>query len=121
MTIVVKLIGIVILTLGAAFISNPDIMKQCMVFWAKGKRLYLGAALSIIIGILLLFAALQCEIAWVVIVFGILAAIKGIIIFLLGPGKIASIIKWWTERPVKVLRLIGIISLVIGALLICVA
>jgi len=121
MVMLVKLIGIVILVGGVAFILNPDIIKQYMTFWVKGKRLYLGAGLSIIIGVLLLFAASHCEVAWVITIFGIMAAIKGITLFLLGPGKITSMIKWWIERPLNLLRFFGIISLAIGVLLICVA
>lgn len=114
----VKLIGIVVLVGGVVYLLKPDAIKQYIAFWTKGKRISIGAGLSLLFGIILLRAASECVVSWVVTTFGVLAIIKGLVLFVLGPEKAVSKLKWWRERPDSTLRLIGIIALAIGALLI---
>lgn len=118
MVILVKLIGVVIVILSVIYLLNPDTMKKYAAFWKKGKRLYTGAVISIIFGVIFLLAASQCKVAWIVAIFGILALIKGIALLMLGPKKAISTIDWWIERPYAALRLISLIPLIYGMLLI---
>jgi len=118
MVILVKLLGIIIAVFGVIYLLNPNMMKPYVAFWKKGKRLYMGAALSLLIGIILLLAASQCAVSWFVAAFGILGFIKGIVLFVLRQEKMISMINWWAERPVAFLRVHALIALVVGALLI---
>ena len=118
MVTLVKSLGIVIVVFGVIYLLNPNIMKAYMAFWKKGKRLYMGAALSLLIGIILLVAASQCVVSWFVALFGILGLIKGIVLFVLKPEKAISMLNWWAERPVAFLRVHALFALVVGMLLI---
>ncbi len=118
MVILVRLLGIVLVGFGVAYLVNPNIMKQYIAFWKKGKRLYAGAAASLLIGIILLRAASQYTLSLVVTVFGILALIKGIVLFVLKPEKVMPMMEWWLQKPVAFLRGHAIIVIVIGVLLI---
>ena len=118
MVILVKLLGIVLVVFGVVYLLNPNIMKQYIAFWKKGKRLYAGAAASLLIGIILLLAASQCAVSWFVTAFGILALIKGIVLFVLKPEKVMPMMEWWLQKPVAFLRGHAIIAIVIGVLLI---
>ena len=118
MAILVKLLGIVLVAFGAVYFAKPDIMKQYIAFWKKGKRLYAGAAASLLIGIILLLAASQCAVSWFVTAFGILALIKGIFLFVLKPEKVMPMMEWWLQKPVAFLRGHAIMAIVIGVLLI---
>lgn len=118
MVVFIRLIGICVIALGIIFLLNPNMMKEYMAFWTKGKRIYIGASLSIMIGILLLLSASQCRFFWVIAIAGILALIKGIALFVLGPEKLKTKINWWTKRSAIVLRILAFIVLVIGVLLI---
>lgn len=119
MVILVKLLGIITVVFGVTFLMRPEVIKKYMAFWTKGKRVYTGGSLSILIGIILLFAASQCGVVWFVTVIGIWGLIKGIILFILGPKKVISMINWWIARPPAVLRILALLTLSIGTLLVC--
>jgi hypothetical protein len=118
MVIFVKLFGILMAALGVIFLISPGVVKSYIAFWPKGKRIYFGAALSLLIGIIFLLAASQCRWSLFVIIIGIWALIKGLLLFILGQKRIVSWLNWWTARPMIVLRIYALIALVLGALLI---
>ena len=118
MVAVVKFLGIYIVGFGVAYFITPSIIKKYMAFWQKQKRLYLGAALAILIGILLLLAAAQCQWRGFVIAFAILSLAKGIWLLIIKQEKAASIMDWWTKRSVKFLRTHAVFAIIIGILLI---
>lgn len=118
MVILVKFLGIVIIVFGVVYLLNPNIIKAYMAFWKKAKRIYIGGVLSLLIGIIFLLAASQCAVRWFVTLFGILAIIKGVVLFVLSQEKAISMLNWWSERPIAFLRGHALFALVIGALLI---
>jgi len=118
MVALIKLVGIVIVILGVAYLLRPELMKQYMSFWTKNKRLYMGAIISAIVGAILLLGAPQCRIAWIVTVIGIWALLKGLLILVLGKEKMVSTIKWWQKKPIKTLRSLAIVVIAMGVLLI---
>lgn len=118
MVILVKLLGIVIAVFGVVYLLNPNIIKPYITFWKRGKRLYMGGTLSLLIGIILLLAAPQCRISWFISAFGILALVKGVVLLLIKQEKAMSMINWWAERPVGFLRGHALFAFAVGALLI---
>ena len=118
MLILVRLIGIVIIGAGIVFLLNPKMYKQYIAFWEKGKRLYSGGILSILVGVILLLAASQCRLVGVIVTLGIITLAKGIFIFVLGTERMKSMLKWWQERTLLVLRFLAPIAIAIGALLV---
>lgn len=118
MPILVKLFGIIMVAFGGIFLTSPEVIKKYMIFWTKGRRVYAGGGLSILVGIVLLLAAFQCRVAWFVTIIGIWALIKGILLFILGPERFTSIINWWAARSPVVLRIIALLVLIFGALFI---
>ena len=117
MLIVVRLIGILIVGMGVAFLLKPKLYKQYVAFWQPGKRLYMGAILAILIGVVLLLTISGCRLVGVILALGILSLVKGIMLFTLGREKIESILKWYQARSLLVLRLIALIAIAFGALL----
>ena len=118
MILLIKLLGIAILVLGVTYLLSPDTMKQYAAFWTRGKRMHTGAALSTLIGIILLLAASQCAVSWIIALFGIMSIIKGIVLFVLGPEKAKARLTRWAEKPIAVLRMFAVLAIIIGALLI---
>lgn len=118
MVMLVKFLGTIIVVFGVVYLLNPNIIKPYIAFWKRGKRLYMGGALSLLIGIILLLAAPQCRINWFIAAFGILALIKGVALLVIKQEKAVSMINWWAERPVGFLRGHALFALAVGALLI---
>ena len=118
MVALVKLLGIVIVVFGVAFFVNPNIIKQYMAFWKTGKRLYMGGALSLVIGIIFLFAASQCRWTGFIVAFGILSVAKGIWLLVTRPEKLISMLDWWVKRPIAFLRGYAVFAVIFGVLLI---
>ena len=113
----VKLIAVVMIACGAIFLVRPALMKKFMQFWMQESKLYIGAVLSLAIGIIFLFAAKNCTIHFIVVIFGLLSLIKGILIFVLGPKKIIAFMELLSKRPAKALRFFAILHLCLGVLL----
>ena len=118
MLFVIGFIGIFIATIGLSFILNPSMFKQVTVFLGKGKRLYLVGVLRLLIGIILLTTALECEKPAIMVVFGILFIIGGVFIFALGLEKVKSILSCWGKKPALTMRLMGLLAFLIGVLLV---
>lgn len=114
----VKLIGIVIMAAGVIYFVKPTLVKKVVEFIMKDKWIYVGAILSFIIGIVFLRAASQCATPWLVILFAILALIKGILALALGKQKIKSLVDYLLKRPVKSLRVYALIDIALGVILI---
>ena len=114
----VKLLGIIIVVCGAAYFVKPNLMKKVVTFFTRDKWIYFGGILSFIIGIIFFRVASQCAISWVVVLFGLIAVIKGIVIFVLGKQKIRSLPDGWTKKPPKTLRMVALFDIAIGVVLI---
>lgn len=118
MVALVKLVGILVVVMGAIYFVKPDVVKKVMHFWMKDNRLYLAGVLNVLVGIIFLLSASVCLIPWIVVIFGVLSLIKGILAFALGPKKVASFADQIVKKPVKTLRVFAVIALAIGVLLI---
>jgi len=118
MDIVVKVIGIVFIFMAIVYFLKPDIMKRLMEFFKQGKRIYIAGVIRFVLAIVFLLAANQCERTWVIIVFGILFMISGLLVFTLGTKRLKSMLDWWQKQSVLLLRVIALITLAIGAVII---
>ena len=114
----VKLIGMVILAAGVVSLMKPDLIKKAIRFWMAENHLYMGALLSILIGIIFLIAASRCVITWIVVIFGVLSMVKGLLLFILGRPKIISLLEDFIKKPAKTLRGLAMIACVLGIILI---
>ncbi len=118
MVILVRLFGIAIVVTGIIFSANPKTLKQYIAFWKQQKRLYIGGILSLLFGVIFLLAASQCRLAGVIIVLGIWAVIKGVLLFALGQKKLNAYLGWWLGKPLSIARFLGIVALAFGVLII---
>ena len=118
MVSLVKFLGIFILVTSVSFMLKPDMIKRWMELWTKGKRIYIGAAINLIIGVLLLRGASQCTLPAIVTVVGILSLIKGVALLVRGPESLKFWSKLLKDKSASVLRLFLLLGLAIGVLLI---
>ena len=117
----VKLWGIVMVIAGAIYLVKPTVMKKVLRFWTKGKRIYLGGALSLLLGIIFLFAAPKCSLSWFVGAVGILAIVKGVLLLALKPKTTITITENFMHSPGETLRILSLTLIGIGVLFILAA
>jgi uncharacterized protein YjeT (DUF2065 family) len=118
MLILVRLIGLYFVITGVVFIFNPKTLKQYIAFWSQGKRLYMVGASRLFSAVVLLLAVPQCRFKWVVASLGGLNILLGIPYFVRGIEGMKVMLSFWDKRPLKAVRILGIVSLAVGVLLI---
>ena len=118
MDIVVKIVGIVVVFIGIVYLLKPGVLKSFIGFFKKGKRIYFVALIRFVLAVIFLLAANQCKTPWVIIVFGIIFMISGLLIFILRAERLKSILDWWQRQSSLLLRLMGLIALAVGAAII---
>ncbi|MCP4652408.1 MAG: hypothetical protein GY858_03355 [Candidatus Omnitrophica bacterium] len=115
---VIKLIGILTVAIGAIYLVKPTIMKNVLNFWMKGKRIYLGGLISLVIGVVFLVASSRCTMQWFIFLMGLLSLAKGVAIFIMGPKKFAPLCEKLLQSPIGMLRVFAVIALIFGVLVI---
>ena len=118
MDIIIKIIGIVFIAIAIVLLLKPTVMNQLMEFFKKGKRIYFAGLVRLALAVIFLLGARECDITWVIVVFGILFLISGLLIFMLGPEKCKSMIDWFQKQSALFLRVMAIITLAIGAIIV---
>ena len=118
MLLIVKLFAVVIALIGVTFAVNPAIIKQYILFWKEKKRIKMAGVTVILLGMLFLIAAPRCGISWIITLLGIWSIIKGVILLTMSHKKIVSYLDWWGARPLRNMRLLGILAAVLGILLV---
>jgi len=115
---VIKIIGIIIVSIAIVFLVKPTVMKLIIQFFKKGIRVYLAGLVRLALAVVFLLGARECDITWVIVVFGILFLISGLLVFMLGPTRIRPMIDWYQKRSLLLSRVLAAIILAIGAIII---
>jgi len=118
MDIVIKIIGIVFIAIAIVFLLKPGVMNPIMEFFKKGKRIYFAGIARLVLAVVFLLGARECDITWLIAIFGILFLISGLSIFMLGPERIRRMIDWFQKQSAIFLRVMAIIVLAFGAIII---
>jgi hypothetical protein len=115
---VILSLGIVTLLFGILYLLKPDVMRQLMRFFKQGNRLYVIALVRFALAVVFLVAARECDIAWVIVTFGILFLISGLLIMALGLERVKSILDWWQGQSSVLLRILAVVTVAVGAVII---
>jgi uncharacterized protein YjeT (DUF2065 family) len=111
MDIVIKAIGTVIVCIGLVYLIKPEIFRSIMGFFVKGSRLYLAALVRFALAIVFFLGARHCGVKWVIVLFGLIFLLSGLLIFMLGLEKAKGIINWYQAQPSFMLRVVATIVL----------
>jgi hypothetical protein len=115
---VIKIIGIAIVCLGLVYIVRPEILRSTMRLFLKGSRLYFAAMLRFALAIIFIMGARHCGAKWIIVFFGLIFLLSGLLIFMMGLLKAKSIIRWHLEQPIFVSRVVAAIMLAVGLIII---
>lgn len=116
--VTIKSIGIIIVLFAILYLTKPSALVSIWEFFKKGKRLYLAGILRFVLAIIFLLGANQCHYPAVIAVFGIMFIIGGLLIFVMKLEKLKSILDWWQKQSTVLLRVLAIITFIIGAVIV---
>jgi hypothetical protein len=115
---VVKIVGIVIVVIAVLSLLKPDMIKHILNFFKHGKRVYFAGLARLILAVVFLLAASECDITWVIVVFGILFLISALSIFMIGAEKLKPMLDWFQNKSTLFIRFMAVIILILGAIII---
>lgn len=118
MSVIIQSLGIVFVFIGMLFLIRPDVSKRIIEFFKKGRRIYFIGLIRFALAVVFLIGARECGIPWVIMVFGILFLLSGLLIFMLGPKKIGPILDWHQRQSNIFVRVIAVIILAVSAVII---
>jgi len=117
MKAIVWIIGALIVVAAGLLVIKPDAYRKSVKLFVSGKLLYIPAVIAIVAGVVLLIFARECHIPWVIIVVGLLSAVKGLSVFVIKLETLKGILNWLCGRSDITLRLFGLLALAFGALI----
>jgi len=118
MNVIVRIVGWLILLLGLLGIASPHSLVNGVLGMSSATRFYVTVIVRIVVGIMFLFAARRCQVAWLVYLFGVIILLSGLVLLFLGAGRLDEIINWFAARSDAGLRSAYVVDVIIGALLI---
>lgn len=113
----VWLIGALTAVWGIAVLFKPVRLRQTVILFRKGKIVYVNAGVKVVIGIIFLILARECNLPWVIITLGILMVAGPVLFCLLPFAKIQAYMNWWIAQPVWVYRVWAVLAALFGALM----
>ncbi len=117
MKITVWIIGALIVFEAVVLLIKPDLYRKLVKLLARGRLMYIPAALAIVFGVIFLVYARACNIPWLIVVFGLIMLAKGIWLFAVKIDNVRATMQWLQERGDTTLRILGILALAIGAVI----
>jgi uncharacterized protein YjeT (DUF2065 family) len=118
MNIVIRIIGTFIVCMGLVYLIKPEVIKAIISFFSKGVRLYFAALVRFALAIIFFMGAKECKTTWIIVTFGIIFLLSGLLIFMLGLERARGILKWYLEQPSFILRTLAIVVLSVGLIIV---
>jgi len=118
MPMAVRTLGILFICAGIIFLVRPAIIKSVVRFFKVGIRPHIAASIRITLAVILFLGAQQCRIHWVIITFGIIFLLSGLIVFAVGTKKAGLLMGRFENKPTAFIRILSLIPLTIGTIII---
>ncbi len=115
MLIGIILIGLVLLLLGLAVIARPDRLRHWLHRFLQASWLPLLSLLRIVIGGVLVIWSGETHAPALVMAFGLLLMVAGVLLPVLGEARVEAMAHWWLRRDNRWMRGWGIAVALIGA------
>lgn len=117
MNLVVVLLGLLIGGVGLLGIAQPQTLIAWMLsFWRK-DRLWVAVILRLALGALLIYAAPECRFPLVIRILGGITVFAAVGVAVAGSERVDSLVRWWTELPLPIVRIWCIGGVLFGVFL----
>jgi hypothetical protein len=100
----VILFGVLITAMGVAGLAAPQWIVGGILSWQPRTRFYLAVGIRFGFGGALVLAASTCRFSTVIFALGAIALVAALALALLGERRVDSMLQWWLQRPMFVLR-----------------
>ena len=117
MLILAKLVGLLVAVLGLAIFALPQFLQKVFDFLKEGKRIYWAGVGRSLVGLILLIGAPQSVLPVATVSVGVMFLLSGIIVFACDLEKLKSFLTHYSELPVLVIRLLGLVTACFGILI----
>jgi len=117
MKAIVWIIGALIVVEACALLIKPDLYRKFVKLFGRGMLLYIPGVIAIVAGVVFLIFARECHIPWVIIVIGLISAVKGLSIFAIKLETLKGMLNWLSSMSDITLRFFGLLALAFGALI----
>jgi uncharacterized membrane protein len=111
-------LSLFVVILGAIGIIRPEALLGVARHFQTPAGLYAAAALRIILGVALLFAASTSRAPGVIRVLGILVLVAGLITPFVGTERVRAIVDWWSSQGPLIMRAWAGFALAFGSFLV---
>jgi hypothetical protein len=112
----VKVFGAVLAFFGIIVLVRPEVLEGFLVFWQREGRLQLALLVRLVMGSVLVTAAPQCRLPWVILVMGVVIFVSGVTGLIVGSRRLRSLMRWYADRSPVVHRLWAVASTGLGVL-----
>jgi len=112
-----KSIGLLVAAFGLTLFAMPQFIHKVFDFFKEGKRLYWAGVFRSLVGLVLLLEASQSAVPAATVSLGVLFLLSGIIVFACDAEKLKAFLAQYSEMPVLVLRLLGLVAACFGILI----
>jgi len=110
--------GIILALIAVVYMLRPDTAKKLMIFFQKGRRIYLDGIVNLSLAAAFFVGANQCRHPWVILVCGIVFLAEAMMIFGLGSKKANVILDWGLEQSDELYRFIGLLIGMMGLIVV---
>jgi uncharacterized protein YjeT (DUF2065 family) len=114
MQILIKCLGIVLALIAIGYMLRPDIAKRLMLFFQKGRRIYLDGIINFALAAVFFTGARECRYPFIIFICGIVFMAEGFLIFGFGAKKTSHILEWSREQSEGLFQFVGLLLGVIG-------
>ena len=112
---VLHFIGILLVASGSIYILYTEKIKKTFSPVFRNFNPKLLSILPLIVGALLILSAFQSFNSWFIIVLGLIAIIKGLLLIIIPGSLYDQIVNWYFDKASDMtLRFFGILSVIIG-------
>lgn len=114
---VILIIGVVLVVWGFLIVLRPEFIRKAVHLLSKGPLVYMPAAVRVLLGVVFLVAARDCQVRWLIIALGVIMFTAGVIMFMIKPSKLRPMFQWWVARSPLFLHIMGLVAAGIGGLI----
>ena len=119
MVLLAKLVGIFVAVMGILIIIFPSMIKKFIEFVkANENMIYVGGVIRILFGVIMFIAASNTRMPALIVIFGLIFLITGILAFTLGVDRCNKWLDMVYTKTDNVIRVFAAIAVIYGALII---